>query len=230
MSVQLERDEAFWRLIGALEQAGVLRHVMIVGTWAEWLYTDYFEQIAGVGEVRVDIGKTHDIDVYFRDYLVDIDGAERLKEDLYNAGFLPGSEYKGTFFHGGIEVEFLAGTAGAGEGIIEIPSVGINAERLADLSMLDPAWVEKRGYRICVPTPASYVTQKLDINPTRRPENKRSQDLRKVAVLLQAMAGVPGQMESLEMLLDKLPSSKRDRVLEVAKANSIALPLEHGNN
>ena len=58
---------------------------MVIGTWAEWLYTDYFEQTAGVGEVRVDIGKTHDIDVYFRSYLMEIDGAERLKEDLYNA-------------------------------------------------------------------------------------------------------------------------------------------------
>ena len=39
---------------------------MVIGTWAELLYTDYFEQTADVGEVRVDMGKTHDIDVYFR--------------------------------------------------------------------------------------------------------------------------------------------------------------------
>lgn len=58
---------------------------MIIGTWAEWFYTDYFEQIAGVGEVHVDIGKTHDIDVYFRNYLMEIDGAERLKDDLRGA-------------------------------------------------------------------------------------------------------------------------------------------------
>lgn len=228
-SAQLERDEAFWRLIGALDLAGVLQHVMNIGTWAEWLYTDYFEQTAGVGEVHVDIGKTHDIDVYFRNYLMEIEGAEGLKEGLYEAGFLPGSDYKGTFFSGGIEVEFLAGIAGTGEGVVEIPSVGIKAERLEDLSMLEPAWVEKRGYRICIPTPASYVVQKLFINPTRRPAHKRMQDLRKIAVLVQAMAGVPGQMESLERLLEGMPLEKRDRVLEVAKANSIALPLGNGN-
>lgn len=51
MSAGLERDEAFWKLVGALEKAGVLRQVMIIGTWAEWLYADYFEQVAGVGEV-----------------------------------------------------------------------------------------------------------------------------------------------------------------------------------
>ena len=224
MSAEFERDEAFWKLIGALDQAGVLNHVMIIGTWAEWLYTDYFEQVAGVGEVRVDIGKTHDIDVYFRNYLMDIDGAERLKGDLRDAGFLPGSDYKGTFFLGGIEVEFLAGTAGVGEGIVEIPSVGIKAERLSDLSLFEVAWVEKNGYQICIPTPASYVAQKLFINPTRRPERKRPQDIRKVEVLLQAMEGVPGQMESLGKLLGKLPAEKRDRILEVAETNSIVLP------
>ena len=67
--------------------------------------------------------------------------------------------------------------------------------------MLEPAWVEKRGYRICVPTPASYVVQKLFINPERRPERKRAQDIRKVDVLLQAMADVPGQLDELEGLI-----------------------------
>ena len=230
MRGQLERDEAFWKLIGALENAGVLHHVMIIGTWAEWLYTDYFEQVAGVGEVRVDIGKTHDIDVYFRNYLMEIDGAERLKDDLRDAGFLPGSDCKGTFFLGGIEVEFLAGTVGVGEGVIEIPSVGIKAERLSDLSLFEMAWIEKKGYRICIPTPASYVAQKLFINPTRRPEHKRPQDIRKVEILLQAMEGVPGQMESLEKLLKKLPADKRDRIMKVAGTNSIGLPWNPEDN
>ena len=48
MSATLERDEAFWKLVGVLDQVGVLRHVMIIGTWAEWLYTDYFEQTARI--------------------------------------------------------------------------------------------------------------------------------------------------------------------------------------
>lgn len=90
--------------------------------------------------------------------------------------------------------------------------------------MFELAWVEKNGYRICIPTPASYVAQKLFINPARRPEHKRPQDILKVKVLLQAMDGVPGQMESLEQLLGKLPVDKRDRILKVAKDNSIALP------
>ena len=34
MSAQLERDEAFWKLIGALENAGVLHHVKSNGVKA----------------------------------------------------------------------------------------------------------------------------------------------------------------------------------------------------
>ena len=192
MSTELTRDEVFWKLVDVLDSSGVLEHVMIVGTWAEWLYTDYFASIDKDREFHVDIGRTHDIDVFFRNYLMEIDGANQLRMRLREAGFLPGSDFKGTFFLGGIEVEFLAGTIGAGKGIIEIPSVGIKAERLEELAMLKPAWVEKNSYRICIPTPASYVAQKLYINPVRRPESKRSQDIRKVAVLIQAMREVPG--------------------------------------
>lgn len=224
MTGDLARDRAFWKLVGALESAGVLEHVMVIGTWAEWLYADYFASIAGGGEYRVDIGKTHDIDVYFRNYLMEIEGAGRLKGDLREAGFVPGSDFKGTFFLEGIEVEFLAGTAGVGEGIVEIPSVGIKAERLGELAMLEPAWVEKRGHRICVPTPASYVVQKLYINPERRPERKRAQDIRKVDVLLRTMASVPGQLDELRGLLGRLPESKAARVREVAASNGIILP------
>ena len=223
MTDELARDEAFWKLVAALDEAGVLEHVMVIGTWAEWLYSDYFVAIAGAGDYRVDIGKTHDIDVYFRNYLMEIEGADRLKDDLRAAGFVPGSDFKGTFFYQGIEVEFLAGTTGVGEGIVEIPSVGIKAERLDELALLEPAWVEKRGYRICVPTPASYVVQKLYINPERRPESKRAQDIRKIVVLLHTMESVPGQFEELESMIGRLPSEKAARVRDVAASNGITL-------
>ena len=90
--------------------------------------------------------------------------------------------------------------------------------------MLDPAWVEKRGYRICIPTPTSYVVQKLYINPERRPERKRAQDLRKVDVLLRAMADVPGQLDELASYIDGMPGDKAVRVREVAASNGITLP------
>lgn len=224
MTGELRRDEAFWKLIGALDAAGVLEHVMIIGTWAEWLYGDYFSELAGKGEYRVDIGKTHDIDVYFRNYLMEIEGADSLVSEMREAGFVPGSDFKGTFFLGGIEVEFLAGTVGTGPGIAEIPSIGIKAERLEELSMLEPMWVEKLGYRICVPTPASYVAQKLYINPERRPASKGAQDLRKIDALIRAMRSVPGQVEELELLLARLPKDRAARIRDVATSNGISLP------
>ena len=172
MTADLERDKVFWKLVGALDSSGTLPHVMIIGTWAEWLYTDYFEALGVGSDYRVDIGKTHDIDVYFCNYLMEIEGGERLEA----------------------------------------------------LSMLVPTWVEKRGYRICIPTPASYVAQKLFINPTRRPEDKRDQDIRKVDVLLRAMAAVPGQMDDLSAHLKGLTPEKLAQVRAAAEANGIELP------
>ena len=90
---------------------GVLSHVMIIGTWAEWLYTDYFASLAEGKIYKVDIGKTHDMDVFFRDALLEIEGADKLRDYLRDAGFVPGQDYRGSFFMGGIEVEFLADPA-----------------------------------------------------------------------------------------------------------------------
>ena len=77
---------------------------------------------------------------------------------------------------------------------------------------------------ICIPTPASYVVRKLYINPERRPERKRAQDIRKVDVLLHAMADVPGQLDEIEDLINRMPDEKAVRVREVAASNGITLP------
>ena len=225
MTENKNREDAFWKLISALEKANVLPHVMIIGTWAEWLYSDYFASLTDGKVFKVDIGKTHDMDVFFRNALLEIEGADKLQGYLKDAGFVPGHDYRGTFFMGGIEVEFLASQLGTGPGLVKIPSVGIKAERLKDLDMLDPLTVVSSGYAITIPTPASYVAHKLFINPERRPESKRTQDVRKVSVLLASMKDIPGQMDMLEQYLAELPNDKLERIRMVAQSNSISLPI-----
>lgn len=54
------------------------------------------------------------------------------------------------------------------------------------------------------------------------------QDIRKIDILVRAMATVPGQMLQLKQLLDRLPDNKAERVREVATANGIALHAAEG--
>lgn len=53
------REDIFWDLIDVLDKSGFLRNIMVIGSWAEYLYANYFEDNF-LPNIR-----THDIDVYY---------------------------------------------------------------------------------------------------------------------------------------------------------------------
>ena len=38
-----EQEELFWKTIRALDELGILNHIMIIGSWAEYLFPALFE-------------------------------------------------------------------------------------------------------------------------------------------------------------------------------------------
>ena len=55
-----EQEEAFWQTIKAFDEIGLLRHVMIIGSWAEYLFpplfkTDFMPNL-----------RTRDVDFFYR--------------------------------------------------------------------------------------------------------------------------------------------------------------------
>ncbi|MEG0759437.1 MAG: GSU2403 family nucleotidyltransferase fold protein, partial [Raoultibacter sp.] len=154
--IENQKSEVFWEIIDVLRQSSLLPHIMIIGSWAEYLYPyclgkDYLPNL-----------KTRDVDVYFGNPYLEVDGAESLIENFQDAGFLLDEHFvdTGKFFKNGIEVEFLSSQVGSGPGVIEIPFTGVKAEKLCDLNMLKPIWVEVRGYEIKIPSPVSYALHK----------------------------------------------------------------------
>lgn len=210
------REGVFWDLIGVLDNAGFLPHIMIIGSWAEYLYVDYFD------DDYVPNLKTHDIDVFYQNPFFEIEGAENLRGLFKEAGFLFTGNPSGTtsFFKGDIEVEFLS-SAWDGKGIFEIPFTGISAEKLDNLSLLEPMEIESNGHAIKVPTPASYIAHKLYINPIRRPAHKRQKDIDAVRTLLSYIQKDPREKDAVESFINRLPDETRSVILEVAFDNGL---------
>ena len=55
-----EQESAFWNTIKAFKELGILQNIMIIGSWAEYLYTDLF---------RTDFYpnlRTRDVDFFYR--------------------------------------------------------------------------------------------------------------------------------------------------------------------
>lgn len=210
----------FWEIIDVLSRSALLPHVMVIGSWAEYLYPyclgdDYRPNL-----------KTRDVDLYYGNPYLEVEGAEALVENFRAANFMLDEHFSdtGKFFKEGIEVEFLSSQIGSGAGLIEIPFTGVKAEKLSDLDMLKPLWVVVRGYEIKIPTPESYIAHKLYINPERRPVSKRAKDIEAVRSLLLYLSQKPECVESLRVYMQNLPEKRRQRIIEVAISHGLDIP------
>lgn len=210
----------FWEIIDVLDRSSLLPYVMVIGSWAEYLYPYC------IGKDYVPHLKTRDVDLYYGNPFLEVAGAETLVGNFRTANFILDEHFAdtGKFFKEGIEVEFLSSQLGSGAGVIEIPFTGVKAEKLSNLDMLKPLWVEVRGYEINIPTPESYIAHKLYINPERRPPSKRPKDIEAVRELLRYLSQKPESAESLRKYMQNLPGEKRQRIAEVAVRNGLVVP------
>jgi len=211
------KEKVFWEIIEVLHQSAFLPHIMIIGSWAEYLYPYY------LGDDYVPNLKTRDVDIYYGNYFLEVSGAENLVENFRAAGFMLDEHFidTGKFYKEGLEVEFLSSQMGSGPGMVEIPYTGVKAEKLDDFGMLRRIVVFVRGYEISIPSPVSYVAHKLYINPTRRPESKRPKDIEAVRAILHFLKLIPKEIAAFRALLDRLPPEQRERIVEVAVANEL---------
>lgn len=182
-----EQETIFWKTIYALNDLGILSNIMIIGSWAEYLYPPLFETdfIPNI--------KTRDVDFFYRNirlpkvkvpliatlkeigYVYDeVDGISR----FYNADLL--------------ELEFLTRILGSGtDGAVEIKPLGIKSEGLRVINILYdfPLEIEKTDengnpFTLTVPEPSVYAVQKILTNPIRQPPEKKAKDIAAVKELL----------------------------------------------
>lgn len=193
---------------------------MIVGSWAEYLYSFYFD------ENYIPNLKSHDIDVLYSNPFLEVDGCERLVGEMTHSGFLAPTEggCLRAFYKDGLEVEFLTSQLGTGPGLISIPNTEVLAEKLPNMDMLKPINIEAKGHMVRVPSPASYLCHKLYINPDRLPQSKRPKDIEGVRLLLTYLAQRPKEANALKSYLNSLSEERQQRVRSVAAANALELP------
>lgn len=216
----MKHEDVFWELIASLEESGLLPHVIIIGSWAEYIYSFYF------GKSYVPNLKSHDIDVLYRNPFLEVDGGEGLVEKMNSAGFLAATEGGAlrAFYKEGLEVEFLTSQLGAGPGLTVLSNTSVVAEGLANTDMLRPIAVTAHDHVVKVPSPASYLCHKLYINPERRPASKKLKDIEAVRLLLLYLEGKPEELEALRSYLSSLSSERQQRIREVARVHALDLP------
>lgn len=178
-----EQHSAFLDIVDVFDREGLLPYVMLIGSWAEYVYQFYFKS-----DFHPNL-RTRDVDFLY----VNLNRPSndiKLSDKLAQRGFLYREDALsgvGKFVKEDLlELEFITRVLGKGKDVYKINSIGIKAEGLRIVNMLAdyPLTINYNNYNLIVPEPEAYVLQKLLTNPTRTPESKREKDIQAVRELL----------------------------------------------
>ena len=219
-----EQSRVFWETLDILQTAGALKHLIIIGSWAEYIY----EQ-EGVLDGFSSAIKTRDVD-----FLIPNLRKPRAKVDMVSLletnGFIVQQSsitQQHRFFKAELEVEFLVREIGAGQAEpYDATGFGIKVTGLRQMDLLSENLMRLcvRGCEIHVPLPEAYVFHKLLIQ--RHTEEKNQKDLRAVGNLLEYIRQHTDRINGLQMLYSRLTKKQQRRITDRCQENGIdILPL-----
>ena len=216
-----EQSQVFWDTIGILQEAGALEHLVIIGSWAEYIY----EQ-DGIMDGFSSAIKTRDVD-----FLIPNIRKPRTKVDMVALleanGFIVQQSsvtQQHRFFKPELEVEFLVREIGAGQAEpYSAPGFGIKVAGLRHLDLLleNLMKVNVQGFDIQVPSPEAYVFHKLLIQ--RQTDEKSKKDLRAIENLLEYIRQYPQRISDLQQMYGKLTHKQQRRITDRCQENGIEL-------
>lgn len=170
-----------------LEKAGVLKDVILIGSWCIPFYKDYFGKVQYHTAIR-----TRDVD-----FLVPAPSKVKARTDipklLKDLGFIVG--FKGSegyiqLEHSDLIIEFLVPEKGRGlDKPHQLPQFGLNAQslRFLDLLIQDTIKVKIEDIEISLPHPANFALHKLIIFQRRTKEEKIIKDREAAVEILKAL-------------------------------------------
>lgn len=175
------------KVLKRLERTGVLKDVILIGSWCIPFYKEYFAGIKYISAI-----KTRDVDFLIPNphgISVNVDIPELLKD----LGFIIG--YKGTkgyikLEHPDLVVEFLSPEKGKGtDKPIPLPKLGVNAVALRFLSLLTENVIKAKveDFEVLLPHPANFALHKLIIFQRRLKEDKAIKDRNAAIEILRAL-------------------------------------------
>jgi len=175
-----EQQKAFEEVLDVFNEKKLIPYIMIIGTWAEYLYQEciYNNFTANL--------KTRDVDILYTNIRKpNVTASIGIKSALAEKGFMykedvvtnVGKLVKEDL----LEIEFITRSLRYKSEIYHIPALGINAVGLLDAKILAkyPTKVNYMGKTVVVPEPEAYVLQKLLINSTRKID-KQEKDIASV--------------------------------------------------
>lgn len=178
-----EQQKEVLRLLKRLNDTGALEHMILIGSWAEYIYA-----IGGVLPGFSVTLRTIDVDFLVKNLRKPTDPVNvpaLLSEEGYSTE--TDTMYGTIKYHspGGLELEFLIPKRGSGSETILETNLGVTAQSLWHMTAVvnNAITANVLGMKVQVPCPEIYVLTKMIINDVRSPE-KQLKDTRSIQKLL----------------------------------------------
>jgi hypothetical protein len=173
------------------DKAGILEHIILIGSWCMPFYSDYFKDASYGLSLR-----TRDLD-----FLIPIPAQLKNKVDLArlleDLGFI--YEFVGEGYtklvHPELAIEFLVPERGRGsDKPFSLSAIGVNAQQLRYLDLLSRhvIRVNKEGFSIALPHPALFAFHKLIIASLRKEKSKSDKDTQEAIRTLKELLSKDG--------------------------------------
>lgn len=163
-----EQRRQLLKLLKVLSDNGFSEHLILIGSWAEYLY-----MVAGVLPDYEAVIRTLDIDFLVKN-LKKPDPPLSILSLVREEGFYAEEDcltgVTRLLSVDGFEVEFLIAQKGKGEDIALKTNLGITAQALRHLNILrdNTLAVEYLGIKVYLPVPEAFVLHKMIINGERK--------------------------------------------------------------
>lgn len=159
--------EEFWNFISLLKNNDLLKYVVVIGSWAEYLYAQ-----SGVLPGFQSKLRTLDIDFLIKNMRRPAT-SKSISTIAKDEGYtIDNDVLTGTtkiYTPGLMEIEFIIGQKGKGEELTVSTNLGVNAQALRHMDILSSNCIIIEIFKcsITIPSPEAYVAHKIIINKDR---------------------------------------------------------------
>jgi hypothetical protein len=221
--VEKNQYELCVEVLARLHKAGILKDIILIGSWCVPFYKEYFSGVKYPSTIR-----TRDVD-----FLVPQPNSIKIKVNipalLKDLGFVvghAGSKGYVRLQHPDLVVEFLSPEKGKGiDKPIPLPQLGVNAVALRFLNLLADNVIKTRvkDFDVLLPHPANFALHKLIVSQRRFKEDKAIKDKDAAVETLKALLD-KGEIDTIRAVFGSLPAKWQKKVLKaLAEAREEAI-------
>lgn len=207
----------FDEILKRLDDRKLLDHLVVVGSWCNYIYRDYFKSDTYQSTIR-----TRDIDLLI---ILPIRMPEQVNfmdiiDDLGFVESLVGDEGYTRYVHPELIIEFLIEEKGKGfSKPVYIENLGVTPQPLRFLGLLESGKIKInfKGLSVYVPHPANFALHKLLISSRRKEGYKAEMDRRQGIKLLRDLIN-HGELSTLKSVISSIPKTWQKTIKRELKA------------